>query len=329
MAKISPHIRLYTKEKAGRVNPETLDLWKKYKIDMSVRELATRTIESYEGDLFQWFIYILDNQNNISVKDITDDDITEFIYFCKVEGNNTRRLKRRMSSIAAFYKYLRRKKLIKENPMDYIERPKKDVDIIVQTFLTKEQVELMKTELQKKVDESKTPKQKETALSLQLYALFSLSTMARITAVSNTRWDQIDFDERIVSDVLEKEGKIVELYFSGEVKELLIRLYEFRRKHKIDDGGYVFYTTYNQEVRKATTETLSQWCKKTGEMIGVLTLHAHDYRHSGATLLKNAGMSLEEVSKILNHQGTDVTQKYYIKEDTGKMRQNKDQFEVF
>jgi site-specific recombinase XerD len=329
MAKISPHIRLYTKEKAEQVNPETLELWKKYKIDMSVRDLSERTIEGYEGDLFQWFIYIMDNQGNVSVKEITDDDITDFIYFCKQEGNNTRRLKRRMSSIAAFYKFLRRKKLIAENPMEYIERPKKDVDVIVQTFLTVEQVELMKQKLQERVNVAQTEKQKDSSLSLQLYALFSLSTMARVNAVSNTRWEQIDFKERIVSDVLEKEGKIVELYFSTEVSVLLRQLKQFRAENGINDMGYIFYSVYDGEIRKITTETLTQWCKKIGDMIDVPSLHAHDFRHSGATLLKDAGMSLEEVSKILNHQNVDVTQKFYIKDNKTQIRQNKDEFEVF
>ena len=50
-------------------------------------------------------------------------------------------------------------------------------------------------------------------------------------------------------------------------------------------------------------------------MIGVETVHPHDWRHSGASALKNAGMALEDVSALLNHASTDVTKKFYIKED--------------
>ena len=63
-------------------------------------------------------------------------------------------------------------------------------------------------------------------------------------------------------------------------------------------------------------------------MIGEPTLHPHDFRHSGATLLKNAGMSLEDVSSLLNHMGTDVTKKFYIKEDKSKLSAEKDKFEI-
>ena len=63
-------------------------------------------------------------------------------------------------------------------------------------------------------------------------------------------------------------------------------------------------------------------------MIGVETLHPHDFRHSGATLLKNAGMQLEDVSALLNHAGTGVTKKFYIKEDRSRISKLKDQFDI-
>ena len=74
--------------------------------------------------------------------------------------------------------------------------------------------------------------------------------------------------------------------------------------------------------------TLNGWSKRIGEMIGVPTLHPHDFRHSGATLLKNAGMSLEDVSVLLSHESTDTTKKYYIKQDTAKIGSAKALFNI-
>lgn len=313
MPERSKRIVLHDKDKLEQVNPETLAFMKKYKIDMSLRELSEKTIYQYEKDLEQWFVYIHDNQFNQSVKDLTDDDITEFFYFCKQEGNNVERMKRRMAAISAFYKFLRKKKLITENPCEFLDRPKKGQPIVTQTFLTKEQVQLIKEKLTEYGD-----------IQLKTYALFSLSTMARVNAVANVKWKQIDFDNRIVKDVLEKEGKIVELFFSKEVKELLLQLKSEREEKGIDDHGWVFYSGHNTDEKPISTGTLGEWCKKIGNMIGVPELHAHDWRHSAATLAKNAGMALEDVSALLNHSGTDVTKKYYIKEDTSRITKLKD-----
>lgn len=327
MAEMSKKIRVYDEKILSEINPETMKLWNKYKIDMSLRELSEKTIAGYKNDLEHWWIYIYKNQGNQSVTELTEDDITEFLYFCKTQGNNSRRMKRRMASISAFYKYLRKKKLITENPTEFLDRPKKDTDIITQTFLTLEQVQQMKNALQALVDSAETNNRKHRALQYQCYALFSLSTMARVNAVCNTRWEQIDFAERTVNDVLEKEGYIVTLYFSDEVKGLLKNLRNYREENNIDDNGYVFVSCVDNKYGKTTNCTLTEWSHTIGEMFGVPTLHPHDFRHSGSSLLKAQGMSLEDISELLNHSGTDVTRKFYIRADKKKIQQNKDKFE--
>jgi site-specific recombinase XerD len=183
MAEMSKKIRFYDEEKLKNINQETTKLYNKYKVDMSLRELSKKTVSGYDNDLSHWFIYIYDNQGNQCITDLEEDDITEFLYYCKTNGNNAERMKRRMSAISAFYKFLRRKKIIKENPMEFIERPKKDTDVVVQTFLTQEQVDLMKQKLIEHGD-----------LQLEVYALLSLSTMARVNAMSNIEWKQIAFN---------------------------------------------------------------------------------------------------------------------------------------
>ena len=319
MAERSKRIVLHDAQKLGNVNDETKTLMKRYQMDMELRELSQNTILQYVSDLEQWFVYIYDNQGNKSVKDITEDDLTEFFYFCKTEGNNSRRIKRRMASISAFYKFMRKKRLIIENPCEFIDRPKRDTDVNVQTFLTQEQVFLMKYTLKNMVEQGV-----RNAKELQLYAMFSLSTMARVHAVSSIRWEQIDYAERTCNDVREKEGKIVTLYFSEDVKEMLFNLEHERKQKGIDDGGYVF----GRNGKPVGSQVLTDWAHKIGSMIGVPTLHPHDFRHSGSQLLKLNGCPIEQISELLNHSGLDVTKKHYLKVDKKKMRADKDRYEV-
>lgn len=297
---------------------------------MELRGLSDKTQEAYKSDLYQWWIYVLDNQDNKSVTELDEDDLTEFFYYCRKFGNNSRRVRRRMSSVAAFYKFLRKKKLIAENPMEYIDRPAKDTDVLVQTYLTEEQIADMKQKLADIInDKDITDLQRHQWMTMRAYALFSLSTMARVNAVRGVTWKQIDFENRVASQVVEKEGYIVDLYFSKETKLVLEELKAYREKHGIDDGGYLFAVKFGDGYNMPTSNTLNIWCKKIGSLIGVETLHPHDWRHSAATLLKNRGMALEDVSALLHHAGTDVTRKHYIKEDTKKLQSAKDDFEAF
>lgn len=42
---------MYDKEKLKHINPETLKLFQKYQVDMSIRDLSPNTINGYINDL--------------------------------------------------------------------------------------------------------------------------------------------------------------------------------------------------------------------------------------------------------------------------------------
>ena len=51
---------MYDEEKMKHINPETLKLFQKYQIDMSIRDLSQNSIVQYKADLMQWFIFMYD-----------------------------------------------------------------------------------------------------------------------------------------------------------------------------------------------------------------------------------------------------------------------------
>jgi len=303
-------------EHTAEINPETLKFLEKYEMDMEIRELAPTTIYNYKKDLIQWFSYMVREQFNLGLKEVQEDDIEEFIYFCKKAGNNTERIKRRMSSISAFYKFLRKKKIVKENPMEFVSRPKRGLPVVVQTYLTVEQIGKIREFLEKSND-----------LMLSAYVEVSLSTMARVNAISNITWEQIDYELMTINDVLEKEGKIVDLYIDERTRDLLKELKAKRDALGID-CSHVFISKNIENYDKVVVTTLSKWCKKVGESIGVPSLHPHDFRHSSSNLRRHAGMDLETVSSLLGHESTETTRKFYLKEDKSKMGAEARRFSV-
>lgn len=315
MAERSKRICLYDAEKAKKINEETLKLFQKYQMDMSIRDLSENSIKQYNSDLMQWFIYMYNNQFNLSVLEASDEDLIEYFYWRKQQGNNVNRQRRIMSSISAFYKFLRKKKLIKESPTEFLERPKQGQPIIKQTFLTVEQVDKLREKLAENGD-----------IQLQTYIFFGLSTMARVNAMAHLRWEQIDLEERMCSDVVEKEGKIVDLYFSKEVEELLKKLKTLRDENGINDYGWFFISPYVDEKNCINNGTLNDWCKKAGNLIGEPSLHNHDLRHSGSNILKELGMELQDIAELLHHESTETTVKHYLSVNKKKVKENKDKF---
>ena len=315
--KRSKPVRLYDEEKIKLINEDTKKYWKKYQQYMSIKELSEKTIYNYNSDLAQWFIFIYDHQFNNSVLDLEEDDILEFITFTKELGNNTERIKRRLSTISAFYKFLKKKRIFKgDSPTEYIDRPKKGLPVVEQIFLTQEQIDQIRIALYEYND-----------LQLETYFELSLSTMARVNAIAHLRWEQIDLENRQCNDVLEKEQRYVTLYFSEKVKRLLIKLKKQREENNIDDYGWVWRTPYTDEENCITNSTLSAWSKKIGDMIGV-HCHCHTWRKSGSNLLKKMGMPLEDIATLLNHLDPSTTKKHYIDNQDSQVAALKDQFNI-
>lgn len=163
-------------------------------------------------------------------------------------------------------------------------------------------------------------------IQLKTYILFGLSTMARVNAMAHLRWEQIDFSERMCTDVLEKEGKIVDLYFSEEVSSLLKELKQYRQDNNIEDYGWVFASSYVTKDKCISNGTLNEWCKLAGNMIGIPSLHNHDLRHSGSNLLKEMGMEIQDIAELLHHESTETTVRHYLTVNKQKVKENKDKF---
>lgn len=261
-----------TPDKIEKINPKNKEHIRRYFVTKNMN-LSDSSKKSYESDFNQWLVYIMENYDNMDIakSDVEDlsDMIEDYVAFCStVLGNNERRIQRRLSSISSFYLYLKKKRRIESNPLDLIDRPKigkGEKPQIKQTFLTKEQVEDIRKGLKKIGD-----------VQLELYFELSLSTMARVNALSNIRLDQIDFETNRINDVLEKEGYLVTLFPSKRARELMLQWIEKRKELGIENE-HLFLAKFNGNWKKVEKVTMqSSWIKKIGKIVDLPELHAHD-----------------------------------------------------
>ena len=327
------YVRYVTEEKYKSVSDENKQLIRKY-FNFKNMNLSESTKKSYSNDFKQWLYFIYEQyekgviQEESIIKLLNSEDgieemvdlLEDFVAFCTTFlGNNERRIQRRLSSISSFFLYLRKKRKIKMNPLDYLERPSVragEKQQIIQNFLTEDEINLIRKGLKKLNN-----------LQLEVYFETSISTMARVNAISNIKIDQIDFDKGIITEVLEKEGYLVDLFPSELALSLIEELIQKRRKENIE-SEYLFITRYGNQWKKVSKTTIqTSWIKKIGSTINK-NLHAHDLRHSASSILFNKGLPLEDVQKLLNHQSPDTTLKYYVRQDVKKLQEQKKNFEI-
>lgn len=307
------YVRYVTDEDKKNINPQNLKLWQTYL--NGKRKLSETTRDSYTADMMQFFTYILKNYDNQYLFDLDEMDsadlIEDYISMCTFAFENSdRRIARRMSTISSMYIYFKKKRKIKFNPVELMERPeiKAGIGVMKQTFLTEEQVEEIRVGLKEFGD-----------AQIELFEL-GLFTMLRVNAMSNILVENIDFENKKITEIKEKEGYIVTAMLNNRSVELIKQVLDGREiKSK--------YLFVNRNGSHAKGSMQGYWIKKVGSFVGV-DLHCHDLRHSGSDLRFKKGMSLEDVSKALNHSGTDVTRAHYLTEDEEKLQKAMEEFEI-
>lgn len=317
-------ISLRRREILNKVNPENVELAQSYLKYINISNFERSTVSAKIQLLLHYLNYIHENLDDKLVTEITVAEMEDYLLYlgnCGLEPNS---ISTKMNGLSIFYKYLINKGITMFNPICYIPKPHKLKTEEHRHFLTEEHIEILKEKLEENGDRT-----------LQVYAFFSLSTAARVTAVSSIRWEQIDFEKRMVYKVKEKFSNYCTLLFSDYVKELLLKLRAEREANKINDGGWVFpsptkfYKDNCVEIRHIGSGALNSWAHKVGAMCGVPELTPHDFRYSACNMLLQKGGDIAITSLILHHKNIATTLHHYCnKNDVEFMRQYKDQFGI-
>lgn len=317
-------VTLRRKEILNKVNPKNVELAQSYLKYINISSFEKSTISSKIQMLLHFLNYIYENLDDKLVTEITVAEMENYLVYLKKCGLQPNSISKKMNALSVFYKFLINKGVTMFNPIYYIPKPHKLKTDDHRTFLTEEQVGLLKEKLEENGDRT-----------LQVYAFLSLSTGARVAAISSIRWEQIDFEQRIVYKVKEKFSNYCNLFFSEYVKELLLKLRKERELNKINDGGWVFpsptqfYKDNCVEIRPVTSQTLGRWAHKIGAMCGVSELTPHDFRYTCCNLLLQKGGDIAITSLILHHKNISTTLHHYCKHDDIEfMKQYKDQFGI-
>lgn len=247
-------VTLRRKEILNRVNPENVELAQSYLKFVNISNYERTTVSNKIQLLLHFLDYIHQNLNDKLVTEITVAEMEDYLLYLGRCGLQAYTISTKMQGLSVFYKYLINQGKTMFNPIYYIPKPHKLKTEDNRHFLTNEQIEILKEKLEENGDRT-----------LQVYAFFSLSTGARVTAVSSIRWEQIDFEKRMVYKVKEKFSNYCTLIFSDYVKDLLLKLRAEREVNKINDGGWVFpsptkfYKGNCVEIRHIGSGTLGSW----------------------------------------------------------------------
>ena len=255
-----------------------------------------------------------ENENkHVIVDDITSEDIRLYmakrLYQDKVTKTSVGNEIRAMSS---FFSYIFNEELIDKNPMQRIEKIKKEK--------TKKEA-FTELELEKMRAELKTNREK---------AIFEvlLSTGCRVAELVNIKTAEINGEEILVHGKGEKDRTV---YLNAKAQWALNEYLSERSDSSpyLFPGGYYekqflrqksgnkriklkeWYKNPNliDESKHIDPGTIESTIRNIGKKAGVQA-HPHKFRRTCATFALRRGMPIEYVSKMLGHEAISTTQIY-------------------
>jgi integrase len=142
-----------------------------------------------------------------------------------------------------------------------------------------------------------------------IHLVFALGIYAglRRNEIANTRWEWFDFENNVIQVTNEdgfetKSGRNRSIPLNEHLKRILLRYYEGK-------GGYIFYperTTWKGLIRYDFKKAFDNVCQE----VGLEWVTPHVLRHTFASRLAIAGVSLYKISQWLGHADMKTTQIY-------------------
>jgi integrase/recombinase XerC len=213
-------------------------------------------------------------------------------------------MKKKVSAIRSFFKFLLKRHIIDQNPAAGLRSPK--IAKSLPRFLTVDQAFRVMDAPPKEEKRAKPLRARDQALLETLYG-----TGVRVGELASMNLDHCDFTESAVR-VLGKGGKerIVPLGRSA-VEALQTYLPERRGLLEGAEDGNPDALWLSRSGRRLSVRQAQNIVRRHGTLgAGRGDLHPHAMRHTCATHLLDAGADLRSIQELLGHSSLSTTQRY-------------------
>lgn len=269
------------------------------------RNVSVNTLRAYLTDLEEYADFLKGPNNRLSHKTMQEAQ-TETIraYMAFLHGRRLKKvsINRKISSLRAFYRYLLRDGVVKNNPTQGIQSPK--MEKYIPTFLSVDETfELLNA----------TPDHNsESGLRDQAMLELFYSSGLRLSELAGLNTEDVNFSAAQVK--LRGKGRKERIVPVGGPALQSVRSYlsatQSVRKEKWANSLHEALFL-NARGERITTRSIARIVDAATARSGIgRKISPHALRHSFATHLLNAGADLRSIQEMLGHESLSTTQKY-------------------
>jgi site-specific recombinase XerD len=306
----------------------------------------SRTRIAYAYDLRIFFQYLIDENPVIAkcggIRNITLDmlgqltptDIEEYMEYLKYRPaeanprggvmNRETGVKRKVSSLKSFYKYLYQKEMVENDPAARVLMPKLHEKEIIRLDVDEVALMLDQAESGDRLTERQKAFHEKTKIRDLAILTLLLGTGIRVSECVGLDVNDVDFRNDGIR-VHRKGGKEQVVYFGDEVEEALLNWLEEREHISPAEGSEeaLFLSLQNRRMNVRSVENMVKKYARTAAPLKKIT--PHKLRSTYGTSLYRETGDIYLVADVLGHNDVNTTRKHYaaLQEDRRRSARNK------
>jgi integrase/recombinase XerC len=260
---------------------------------------SPETLRNYASDLRQLHRFVLSRRLASSPVDpgsLSCDTVRAYLQWLDQKGGKPASLARKLAAVKSFYRYLTRRGLVSQNPVDGMRTPKQPKSL--PRVLTKDDADaLMSFPAGQTVGSLR-----DRALLETLY-----STGARVSELVALNIGDVRESEGLVR--LQGKGRKERIVPIGEVALDAIRRYRLSLPfHATSVSAQALFC--NQRGGRLTSRSVARIVTQYSSRLAGGAVSPHTLRHSFATHLLDEGADLRSIQEMLGHTSLSTTQRY-------------------
>ncbi|MEP6465370.1 MAG: tyrosine-type recombinase/integrase [Parafilimonas sp.] len=258
------------------------------------KRYSRNTIISYQNDVEQFLVFIINSFEGPSIKNITSAIVRSWLAGLKEQNLTSKSINRKISTLKSFFKFLMKENLIETTPMRIIAAPK--ISKRLPVYVEEKDMQTLFDYVEFTSDwQGQTEK-----LVLQLF----YSTGMRVSEVIGLKERRLDISNCQIKAL----GKGNKERIIPINKELLNALTTYINAKPKESAENIFV---NEKGKPLYAKQVYNFVKKNLALVTTIKKKSpHILRHSFATHLANNGAELNAIKELLGHSSLAATQVY-------------------
>ena len=262
----------------------------------NIKKTSSNTEMSYKRDLLKVH-HFMEEQGISDVSKISATNLNSYVLYLEKNQFSAATISRNIASIKAFYHYMFREGMVKEDVSEKLNAPR--IEKKIPGILTMEEVIKLLEQ-----PSGNSPKEiRDKAMLELLYA-----TGIRVTELITLKLTDINLQMGFI--ICRDAAKERVVPFGKEARNALIRYLNGTREKMMEDPAceYLFANCSGQPMsRQGFWKLIKHYAKKAGITADITP---HTLRHSFAAHLVENGADLRSVQEMLGHSDISTTQIY-------------------